>query len=77
MTTTRVFQNGNSQAVRIPREFQFETTEVDIFRRGDDIVLRPHRTDLSEVLDILASLPEDFMSEGRNDPPPQERDFDA
>jgi len=46
MTTTRVFQNGNSQAVRIPKEFQFEATEVEIFRRGDEIVLRPHRANL-------------------------------
>lgn len=76
MTTTRVFQNGNSQAVRIPKEFQFDTAEVDIFRRGDEIVLRPHKTNLLEVLDVFAALPEDFMAEGRSDPPPQERDFD-
>jgi antitoxin VapB len=76
MTTTRVFQNGNSQAVRIPKEFQFEATEVEIFRRGDEIVLRPHRANLLEALDLLASLPEDFMAEGRKDPPPQEREFD-
>jgi antitoxin VapB len=76
MTTTRVFQSGNSQAVRIPKEFQFDATEVEIYRRGDEIVLRPQRPNLSEVLDILASLPEDFMADGRNDPPPQERDFD-
>lgn len=75
MSTTRVFQNGNSQAVRIPKEFQFDTPEVDIFRRGDEIVLRPHRSDLSEVLDLFAALPEDFMADGRSDPPPQERDF--
>jgi antitoxin VapB len=75
MATTRVFQNGNSQAVRIPKEFQFDTGEVDIFRRGDEIVLRPHRANLSEVLDILDALPADFMAEGRDDPPPQERDF--
>ena len=76
MTTTRVFQNGNSQAVRIPKEFQFSTTEVDIFRRGDEIILRPHKPNLLEALDIFAVLPEDFMNEGRTDPPPQERDFD-
>ena len=76
MTTTRVFQNGNSQAVRIPKEFQFDTPEVDIFRRGDELVLRPHRPDLSEALDILAALPDDFMAEGRTDPSPQERNFD-
>ena len=76
MTTTRVFQSGNSQAVRIPKEFQFHTAEVDIFRRGDEIILRPHRPNLSEVLDLFATLPDDFMAEGRKDPPPQERDFD-
>jgi antitoxin VapB len=76
MTTTRVFQNGNSQAVRIPKEFQFVTEEVEIFRRGDEIVLRPYRPNLSEALDLLAALPEDFMADGRDDPPPQNRDFE-
>lgn len=76
MTTTRVFQNGNSQAVRIPREFQLDVSEVEIFRRGDELVLRPKRQNLAEVLDILAGMPDDFMAEGRQDLPAQERDFD-
>jgi antitoxin VapB len=76
MTTTRVFQNGNSQAVRIPKEFQLDSTEVEIFRRGDELVLRPKKSNLLDVLDIFAALPDDFMAEGRNDPPPQKRDFD-
>lgn len=76
MTTTRVFQNGNSQAVRIPREFQLDVSEVEIFRRGDELVLRPKRHNLADVLDILADMPEDFMAEGRHDLPAQERDFD-
>lgn len=76
MVTTRVFQNGNSQAVRIPREFQLNVSEVEIFRRGDELVLRPKHRNLAGVLDILASMPEDFMADGRDDPPPQERDFD-
>lgn len=70
MTTTRVFQNGNSQAVRIPREFQFDVTEVEIFRRGDELVLREKKDNLLHVLDIFAAMPDDFMEEGRNDPPP-------
>jgi hypothetical protein len=41
MTITNVFQSGNSQAVRIPREFQFDVAEVEIERHGDEIVLRP------------------------------------
>lgn len=76
MTTTRVFQSGNSQAVRIPREFQLDVTEVEIFRRGDELVLRKKKDNLLHVLDIFAAMPDDFMEEGRNDPPPQQRNFD-
>ena len=35
MTTAKVFMTGRSQAVRLPKEFRFEGTEVEIFRRGD------------------------------------------
>ena len=76
MTTTKVFKSGNSQAVRIPKEFQFDVDEVEIFRRGDEVVIRPIKNNLLEALDLLASLPDDFMADGRNDTPPQERDFD-
>jgi antitoxin VapB len=49
MATTKVFRSGNSQAVRIPREFQFDTDEVEIERRGDEIILRrPVRNNLRE-----------------------------
>ena len=76
MPTTRVFQSGNSQAVRIPREFQLDVSEVEIFRRGDELVLRRKQDNLLDVLDILADMPDDFMAEGHNDPPPQDRNFD-
>lgn len=75
MITTRVFKSGNSQAVRIPHEFQLDVEEVEIFRRGNELVLRKKPENLSDVLDILAALPDDFMQEGREDSPPQERDF--
>lgn len=76
MTITRVFKSGNSQAVRIPRELQLDVTEVEIFSRGDELVIRPKRDDLADVMDIFASFPDDFMQDGREDLPPQERDFD-
>lgn len=76
MTTTRVFKSGNSQAVRIPQEFQFDVNEVEIFRRGDEIILRKRPDNLLDVLDLFESLPDDFMQGGRNDPPPQQRDFE-
>ncbi len=74
--TTRVFKSGNSQAVRIPKEFQLDVKEVEIFSRDGELVIRPKRKNLLEVLDILASLPDDFMKGGREDLPPQERNFD-
>ena len=40
MGTARVFKSGNSQAVRLPKQFRVKTDEVEIFRRGDEIVLR-------------------------------------
>ena len=40
MRTTSVFKSGNSQAVRLPKDFQFSVSEVEIFRRGDEVVLR-------------------------------------
>ena len=72
MRTAKVFKSGNSQAVRIPAEFQFDTDEVEIFRRDDELVLRKRPQSLTQAFHLLASLPEDFMTE-REDSPPQER----
>ena len=74
MTTARVFQSGNSQAVRLPKEFRVDTDELEIFRRGDEIVLRPLQRSAAAIFDLLASMPEDFMADGREDLPPQERE---
>ena len=73
MTYARVFQSGNSQAVRLPKEFRLNVAQVEIFRRGDEIVLRETPASAAVVFDLLASLPPDFMSEGRDDTPAQER----
>lgn len=53
---TTVFQSGNSQAIRIPKEFQFHTKRVEIFREGKSIVLRPLPTTAAEALDDLPPL---------------------
>jgi antitoxin VapB len=74
MTTARVFKSGNSQAVRLPKEFRVRGKELEIFRRGDEIVLREPSKGLARAFEILADLPEDFMADGRNDTPPQSRD---
>ena len=73
MPTAKVFRSGNSQAVRIPREFQFDTDEVDIERRGDEIILRRPVRNLRGAFDALAALPDDVFAEEREDLPPQPR----
>jgi len=72
MSTARVFKSGNSQAVRLPKEFRFESAEVEIFRRGREVVLREKRPMLSELLAPLAPWPNDFPEE-MPDTPPQAR----
>lgn len=62
MATARVFKSGNSQAVRLPKAFRLKGNEVEILRRGNEIVLREKpKTDkgLAEAFDILVSMPED------------------
>ena len=72
--TGAVVQSGNSQALRLPRDFQFDVREVEILRRGDEVVLRRIPANLTAAFELLAGLPEDFMEEGRNDTPPQARE---
>ena len=73
MRTTTVFKSGNSQAVRLPKDLQFDVREVEILQRGDEVVLRRMPQNLSGAFELLAALPDDFMAEGRDDTPPQER----
>jgi antitoxin VapB len=70
--TARVFRSGNSQAVRLPKQFRFKSKEVEIFRRGNEVVLREKDDDMVRAFDLLASLPED-LDLGRRDDPPQMR----
>jgi antitoxin VapB len=74
MSKARIFKSGNSQAVRLPKEFRFDVQEVEIFRRGDEVVLRKPKRNLRRALAILRALPEDFMADGRQDSPPQQRE---
>lgn len=74
MTTAKLFMTGRSQAVRLPKEFRFEGSEVEIFRRGDEVVLRARPDSGAAIFDLLSTLPEDFMEAERQDTPPQERD---
>lgn len=67
MPTTKLFKNGNSQAVRIPAELAYSNwnTELIIERIGDELHIRPVQRRLGDVLGKLAQFSPDFMSEGR------------
>ena len=75
MRTTKVFKSGNSQAVRLPKDFQVDTDEVEIFRRDDEIVIRIIPKNLGAAFKLLADMPDDFMDDGREDNLPQNREF--
>ena len=74
VTTTRVFKSGNSQAVRLPKEFSVRSKVLEIFRRGDEIVLREPAKGLARAFELLTNLPDDFLAEDRQDTPPQHRE---
>jgi antitoxin VapB len=72
--TAKLFTNGHSQAVRLPKEFRFDGNEVGIHRVGDAVVLTPlgnRWKTMFEQLDKLG-LSDDFMAD-RDQPPVQER----
>jgi antitoxin VapB len=69
----RIFQSGNSQAVRTPKEFRFDVSAVEIFKRGDEVILKPKSQNLGVAFKLLCDMPGDFMENGREDSFPQER----
>ena len=83
MAEAKLFKVGGSQAVRLPKEFRMPGDRVRIRKEGDAVILeplpaKPGRT-VEEVRAWLAEIQSafgpDFMPEGRDQPPPQERDW--
>jgi len=70
--TARIFMNNRNQAVRLPKEFQFNTQEVFIRKDGADVILSPKPPDWSGYLTSGPAASEVFM-EGFEDLPAQER----
>jgi antitoxin VapB len=73
MKTAKVFRSGNSQAVRIPKDFQLEGDEVEIQKKGDSLVLRPKKKSWSSLIASLPKFTDDFMDKGRQQPVIQKR----
>lgn len=75
MKTAKLFKNGSSQAVRLPKAFRITGNEVKIYKKGNQVILEPIETTWDALFESLDEFPEDFMSEGRNQPAMQERDL--
>lgn len=80
VTVAKLFRNGRSQAVRLPKEFRFEGDEVRIRRMGESVVLEPvvrsKPTDwnwLHELREKFGPLDEDFVAAVNREVPQQER----
>ncbi|ACL03227.1 SpoVT/AbrB domain protein [Desulfatibacillum aliphaticivorans] len=73
MNKAKIFKNGNSQAVRLPKEFQFQGEEVLIKRVGRNVVLSPKDDPWSSLVQSLDLFTEDFM-EDRNQPGQDDRE---
>lgn len=63
MKTAKLFKNGDSQAVRLPKEFRFKGTEVLVQRVGDAVVMLPKSRSWRTLIESLDKFPPDFMNE--------------
>ncbi len=73
MDTAKLFKNGQSQAVRLPKEYRFEGNEVYIKKIGNTVSLIPIKNSWEPLIHSLDEFSDDFMNE-RQQPENQERD---
>src|SRR5689334_7093638 len=71
--TAKVFWSGRSQAVRLPKEFRFDTDEVRIRRHGTAVILEPVATDWAWLDALIGPLDPDFTEAVNEQPPEQPR----
>ena len=68
----KVFRSGNSQAVRLPKAFRFDVEEVEVWRDGDAVILRPRADEGRPWASLRAAIERaagaGFMAEGRDEP---------
>ena len=74
MMTAKVFENGRSQAVRLPKECRFNTDEVAVNRIGVIVLLMPKTNKWSSFMQAIDMFSDDFMQDGRDGSLEQERE---
>lgn len=74
METAKIFENGRSQAVRLPKKFRFNTDEVIVQQLGDAVILVPMESMWQTFMDGLNSFTDDIFEDGRDQGIQQERE---
>lgn len=74
MMTAKIFENGRSQAVRLPKEYRFHTDEVAMNKIGDIVILMPKTNKWNSFMQAVDMFSEDFMNDGRTDKMRPERE---
>lgn len=74
MMTAKVFENGRSQAVRLPKEYRFSSDEVRVNKIGDIVLLLPIDNQWDSFMQAVDMFSDDFMSDGRATDNVQERE---
>ncbi len=74
METAKIFENGRSQAVRLPKRFRFDVDEVVIQQLGDAVLLVPKESLWNTFMDGLNSFTSDIFESGRNQGVQKERE---
>lgn len=72
--TAKIFNNGGSQAVRLPKNFRFDADEVDVNRIGDIVILVPKGNRWAGMMKSLDMFTDDFMEDGRGHLTAEERE---
>jgi antitoxin VapB len=70
----KIFMNGRSQAVRLPKEYRFDCEEVYVEKQGDKVIISAVQPGWDEFFDTVSAFDDDFLSD-REDLPPQERTY--
>lgn len=74
MQIAKVFKSGNSQAVRLPKEFAVDDTELFIHKVGNTIILTSKKDIWSSFEESISQFSDDLFSEGREQPEMQDRE---
>ena len=74
MLTAKVFKNGGSQVIRLPKECRISSDEVMVNKIGDIVILLPKQNKWESFMRAIDMFSDDFMEDGRTRDSAQERD---